>query len=33
MDKLRSAGYMGEFTPLEKGIDQYVKEYLIPKYG
>jgi ADP-L-glycero-D-manno-heptose 6-epimerase len=29
MSKLRSAGYPGEFTSLEDGIDDYVKQYLV----
>jgi ADP-L-glycero-D-manno-heptose 6-epimerase len=33
MSKLRSIGYVTPFTGLESGIDQYVREYLIPKYG
>jgi ADP-L-glycero-D-manno-heptose 6-epimerase len=33
MDKLRSVGYDAGFTPLESGIEQYVKGYLIPRYG
>jgi ADP-L-glycero-D-manno-heptose 6-epimerase len=33
MGKLRSIGYDADFTSLENGIDQYVKGYLIPKYG
>jgi ADP-L-glycero-D-manno-heptose 6-epimerase len=32
MKKLRSIGYSKPFTSLEKGISQYVKEYLAPKY-
>jgi len=28
MDKLRSIGYNNEFTSLEKGVDDYVKNYL-----
>lgn len=27
--KLRNAGYTKEFTPLEKAVDEYVREYLI----
>jgi ADP-L-glycero-D-manno-heptose 6-epimerase len=30
MDKLRNVGYALEFTPLESGVDDYVKDYLIP---
>lgn len=30
MDKLRSVGYTKKFTPLEEGIHDYVKNYLIP---
>jgi ADP-L-glycero-D-manno-heptose 6-epimerase len=33
MSKLRSIGYSNTFTSLESGIDQYVRKYLIPKYG
>jgi ADP-L-glycero-D-manno-heptose 6-epimerase len=33
MDKLQSIGYKKAFTTLESGIDQYVRNYLIPKYG
>jgi len=33
MLKLRSIGYSEPFTALESGIDQYVRDYLIPKYG
>jgi len=33
MSKLRSIGYTTPFTTLESGIDQYVRKYLIPKYG
>lgn len=32
MSKLRSIGYSNTFTSLESGIDQYVRNYLIPKY-
>lgn len=32
MSKLRSIGYSNTFTSLESGIDQYVSNYLIPKY-
>jgi ADP-L-glycero-D-manno-heptose 6-epimerase len=28
MDRLRAAGYSGQFTPLEEGIRRYVQEYL-----
>jgi ADP-L-glycero-D-manno-heptose 6-epimerase len=28
MDRLRTAGYSGQFTPLEEGIRRYVQEYL-----
>jgi ADP-L-glycero-D-manno-heptose 6-epimerase len=28
MDRLRAAGYSGQFTPLEDGINRYVKGYL-----
>jgi ADP-L-glycero-D-manno-heptose 6-epimerase len=31
MEKLRNAGYYKSFIPLEKGINQYITEYLIPK--
>lgn len=30
MDKLRSIGYTRQFTPLEQGIHDYVKNYLLP---
>ena len=33
MGKLRSIGYNKSFTSLEDGINQYVRDYLIPKYG
>ena len=33
MGKLRSIGYETPFTSLEAGVNQYVKNYLIPKYG
>jgi ADP-L-glycero-D-manno-heptose 6-epimerase len=33
MGKLRSIGYDADFTSLENGIDQYIKGYLIPRYG
>jgi ADP-L-glycero-D-manno-heptose 6-epimerase len=28
MDRLREAGYPGQFTPLEDGITEYVTKYL-----
>ena len=28
MDRLRAAGYTGQFTPLEEGIRKYVQDYL-----
>ena len=28
MDRLRAAGYAGQFTPLEDGVRRYVQEYL-----
>ncbi len=28
MDRLRAAGYSGQFTGLEEGIRRYVQEYL-----
>ena len=28
MDRLRSAGYSGQFTPLEEGVRRYVQDYL-----
>jgi ADP-L-glycero-D-manno-heptose 6-epimerase len=28
MDKLRAAGYPGQFTRLEDGVDRYVRGYL-----
>ncbi len=31
MDKLRAAGYMAEFYTLEKGVDDYVRNYLSKK--
>lgn len=31
MDKLRTAGYSAAFYSLEKGVDDYVKNYLSPK--
>jgi ADP-L-glycero-D-manno-heptose 6-epimerase len=30
MDRLRAAGYPGQFTPLEEGVRRYVQEYLAP---
>jgi ADP-L-glycero-D-manno-heptose 6-epimerase len=33
MSKLRSIGYTEPFTSLESGIDQYVRNYLIPEYN
>lgn len=30
MDKLRASGYVEEFTSLEEGVTDYVKEHLIP---
>src|SRR4030042_3597364 len=30
MDKLRDEGYSARFTDLETGVDEYVKQYLIP---
>ena len=34
MDKIRKAGYTAEFTDLETGVDEYVRNYLIPgKYN
>ncbi len=32
MKKLRSIGYQKPFTPLEEGIEKYVREYLAPRY-
>lgn len=32
MDKLRKAGYVAPFYTLEKGVDDYVKNYLLKKY-
>ena len=29
MDRLRSAGYSGQFTPLEEGIRHYIQDYLM----
>ncbi len=28
MERLRAAGYAGEFTSLEKGVAKYVRDYL-----
>ncbi len=28
MDRLRAAGYPGQFTPLEDGVRRYVQDYL-----
>jgi ADP-L-glycero-D-manno-heptose 6-epimerase len=28
MERLRAAGYGGQFTPLEEGIRRYVQDYL-----
>ncbi len=28
MDRLRAAGYAGQFTPLEEGVRRYVQDYL-----
>lgn len=28
MDRLRAAGYSGQFTPLEEGIRRYVQDHL-----
>ena len=30
MDKLRNAGYLNPFYSLEEGINDYVRNYLIP---
>lgn len=30
MDRLRAAGYTGQFTPLEEGIRRYVQDHLAP---
>ena len=30
MDRLRAAGYPGQFTPLEDGIRRYVQQHLAP---
>lgn len=32
MRKLRAIGYDRPFTPLEEGVEKYVKEYLLPAY-
>lgn len=32
MQKLRAIGYQKPFTSLEKGIQKYVRDYLIPRY-
>ena len=32
MKKLQASGYSKEFSPLENGIDDYVKKYLIPNH-
>ena len=29
MDRLRAAGYQGQFTPLEEGVRRYVQDYLV----
>ena len=29
MERLRAAGYAGQFTPLEDGVRRYVREYLM----
>lgn len=29
MNKLRSIGYSNEFTPIESGIEEYIKDYLV----
>ena len=31
MEKLRGAGYHKEFTPLENGVKEYVREFLVPR--
>jgi ADP-L-glycero-D-manno-heptose 6-epimerase len=31
MRKLKNAGYPGEFTSLEKGVENYVINYLLPE--
>jgi ADP-L-glycero-D-manno-heptose 6-epimerase len=28
MDRLRTAGYTGQFTPMEEGIRRYVQDHL-----
>jgi ADP-L-glycero-D-manno-heptose 6-epimerase len=28
MERLRAAGYSGQFTPLEEGVRRYVQDYL-----
>jgi ADP-L-glycero-D-manno-heptose 6-epimerase len=28
MDRLRAAGYVGQFTPLEEGVRRYVQDHL-----
>ena len=28
MERLRAAGYAGQFTPLEEGVRRYVQDYL-----
>jgi ADP-L-glycero-D-manno-heptose 6-epimerase len=28
MDRLRAAGYSGQFTPLEEGVRRYVQDHL-----
>ena len=28
IDRLRAAGYAGQFTPLEEGVRRYVQDYL-----
>ena len=30
MERLRAAGYAGQFTPLEEGVRRYVQDYLAP---
>ena len=30
MQKLKNAGYAQNFTTLEKGVDDYIKNFLIP---
>jgi ADP-L-glycero-D-manno-heptose 6-epimerase len=29
MERLRAAGYPGQFTPLEQGVETYVRRYLM----